>query len=418
MESKFKTLGQWAKAHPSAYQSAKKRGMIPELCGKFGWRLPRENTKLHPNGYWQIKENVLADALKYTKYTDWASNNATAIMVARKNGWMEEATAHMSFTKRPVGYWTEERIFEESKNYKTPQEWKKSSSSSYSMSFNFEGLYDKCLLEMGYKRPKPVGYWTEERIFEESKNYKTPQEWKKGSSSSYSMSFKIEGLYEKCLLEMGFDRPKKIGFWQIKENVLAKAREYKTKSEWGTGKNSHGASYNSAKKNGWFEEATAHMIEIVTPAGYWTEERLMESAKKYDCYSDWIKNEDKAYKAACKKGLIDKCTAHMNLTIKPAGYWTKELLLAEARKWNTLKEWRELGEGIYRAKPLGCYEECIAHMVFDIKPSGYWNVKENVLAEALKYSSKSEWQEKSNGSKKAAKQNGWYEEATAHMIKK
>lgn len=40
--------------------------------------------------------------------------------------------------------------------------------------------------------------------------------------------------------------------------------------------------------------------------GYWTEERIFELAKKYSSYTEFIKNEQKCYKAACKKKLISK----------------------------------------------------------------------------------------------------------------
>ena len=419
MKSKYNSLTEWRKADTKGYSSAKKANILVNICEKFNWPLPKEIFKIKSNGYWQIKENVLSDALNYKTTTEWNKMNTTAYSAARKNGWFEEATAHMLILI------------------------------------------------------KPKGYWNEETIFEESKKYKTPQDWKKGSSSSYTMSFKIEGLYEKCIVEMGFDRPRKVGFWQIKENVLAKAREYKTRSEWGTGPNSHGASYDSAKKNGWFEEATAHMIEINKPTGYWTKEVILETAKKYKYYSDWVKNEKAAYQAALKQKLIDECTSHMIFSNVRNGHWNiKENVLAEALKYKTRSEFSRNSAGAYNsAKQNGWYDECIAHMDYaeghtpanfwtkekvlsiakkydnrldwvknnkksvdaarrngwmekaishmnlSIKPFGYWEVKENVLAEALKHKTKKQWQKKSNGSMKSARKNGWYEEATAHMIK-
>jgi hypothetical protein len=49
-----------------------------------------------------------------------------------------------------------------------------------------------------------------------------------------------------------------MSYWQIKENVLAEALNYKTRSEWV--KNSS-SSYNSANKNGWVDECSTHMIK-------------------------------------------------------------------------------------------------------------------------------------------------------------
>tara|TARA_R100000808_G_C2077141_1_gene102394 strand:- start:29 stop:709 length:681 start_codon:yes stop_codon:yes gene_type:complete len=49
------------------------------------------------------------------------------------------------------------------------------------------------------------------------------------------------------------------------------------------------------------------------------------------------------------------------------------------------------------------------------KPSGYWDIKENVLEDALKHDTKESWYKSKGGARSAAQKNGWYEEATAHM---
>jgi hypothetical protein len=473
-KSKYKTLAEWCKENPSAYNSAKNKGLIPSICNKFGWDLPKLGVRSHPNGYWSVKDNVLNDALKYRSPTAWRKGNATAYMACKKQGWFDEATSHMILERNSNGYWTAERIFEESKKYKNTVDWKKGSVTSYSYSFKIDGLYAKCLEFMGVEQPKPNGYWTAERIFEESKKFKTAKEWKKGSVTSYSYSFKIDGLYEKCIIEMGHKRPKKIGYWQIKENVLAEAKKYKTRSEWGTGKNAHGASYTSAKKNGWFEEATAHMVEGCTPAGYWTKERLSESANKYKYFGDWLKHDRLAYQAAKRQGYFDECTKHMSyLTVPnghwqikenvlaearkyktrsefnkkssgacnsatqngwydeciahmdyaeghtPAGYWTKEKVLVEAKKYKTNREWSKKSDKSYGAATRnGWLDECREHMDDIVKMPGFWSIKENVLAEALKYKTRSEWQKKGSGSMKAAIKYGWFDECTQHMFLK
>ena len=416
MENKYKSLSDFKKDYPSEYNSLKYKKLLDKLCEDMGW-----------------------EPIKKTK---------------------------------PNGYWTAETIFEESKKYKTPQEWKSNSSSSYSMSFKIDGLYEKCLNEMGITKVKPSGYWTAEKIFEESKKYKTPQEWKRGSSTSYSMSFKIDGLYVKCLEEMGINKRTPHGYWQIKENVLAKALEYKTKSEWGTGPNSCGSSYNAAKKYGWFEECTAHMVELLKPVGYWSIEKLLENAKNYEYYSDWLKNEKGAYQAAKKKNLVDACTQHMifnsvkngywqikeNVLAEalkyktrsefsnkssgaynvakingwydectahmeyaeghtPAGFWTKEKVLAIAKNYDNRLDWVKNDEkSVNAARSYGWLDECLEHMLLLKKPPKYWHDKEKCLEDALKFKTKTEWQKNSSAAKKSAIKHGWYEECTAHMI--
>ncbi len=49
------------------------------------------------------------------------------------------------------------------------------------------------------------------------------------------------------------------------------------------------------------------------------------------------------------------------------------------------------------------------------KPKGYWNIYDNVLNEALKYKSKTVFQEKASVVYKYSRMNGWYEDVTKHM---
>ena len=142
--------------------------------------------------------------------------------------------------------------------YKTLSEFKNDNPKEYN-SLKYKGLLERLCNDMNWvspKKTKPNGYWTPETIFEESKKYKTTLEWKKNSSSSYSMSFKFEGLYSKCLDEMGITRPKPIGFWDIKQNVLEEALKFKSKTEWQEKSN---GSMKSARKNDWLEECCQHM---------------------------------------------------------------------------------------------------------------------------------------------------------------
>lgn len=69
-----------------------------------------------------------------------------------------------------------------------------------------------------------------------------------------------------------------------------------------------------------------------------------------------------------------------------------------------------------RAKEMGVVDEVCAHMSCEYRIGwGYWN-HDNVIKEAKKYDYKTDFQKGSPGAFNAARANGWYEEATAHMI--
>jgi len=92
--------------------------------------------------------------------------------------------------------------------------------------------------------------------------------------------------------------------------------------------------------------------------------------------------------------------------------WTKEVVMADALKYTTKSEWRKNSRAYSMAIRQGWLHEACAHMTVLWKPK--WD-KEAVFADALKYQARGEWETKSNGAVAAAKRNGWYEQATKHM---
>jgi hypothetical protein len=55
------------------------------------------------------------------------------------------------------------------------------------------------------------------------------------------------------------------GYWQIKDNVLASASEYASVSEWAKYVS---AVIKSARKNGWYDQATMHMYKTSKLGNY------------------------------------------------------------------------------------------------------------------------------------------------------
>ena len=101
--------------------------------------------------------------------------------------------------------------------------------------------------------------------------------------------------------------------------------------------------------------------------------------------------------------------------IKPNNYWTKEKCLESALIFTNRCEWRKKSNGAYKsAKEKGWFEECTGHMIETRKPKNYWD-KEHCMEEALKYEYKTHWWKYSNGSYNSAKKNGWLDECIAHM---
>ena len=100
---------------------------------------------------------------------------------------------------------------------------------------------------------------------------------------------------------------------------------------------------------------------------------------------------------------------------KPNGYWTKQRVQEEAKKYSTRIEWRKASGASYKVSLQSTWhEESCAHMVNGRAIPTKWN-KANVLADAKKYKTIGEWQKKSSSAYTAASRKQWMSEATAHM---
>lgn len=95
----------------------------------------------------------------------------------------------------------------------------------------------------------------------------------------------------------------------------------------------------------------------------WTEELILQDSQKYSSKGEWCKRSPSAYHAAKRLNLFDKATSHM---VKPEIHnkkWTKELVLKEAKKYITRKDWQNSSGGSWLAAYRGGYmSEASSHM--------------------------------------------------------
>jgi len=147
------------------------------------------------------------------------------------------------------------------------------------------------------------------------------------------------------------------------------------------------------------------------PNGYWTKEKCIEDALKYNSQYDWLHLSGKAYNAARKCDWLDECCIHMDSVFSS---WTKEKCMSSALKYQKLKDWYSNDVNAYNAaRNYDWFEECTSHMTRR-KVDGYWN-KEVCIEDALNYTSRHEWQKNNNTAYSIARKNGWLEECCGHM---
>jgi hypothetical protein len=222
----YETRSEFYKGSPGAYYSARKKGWLDEVCS----HMVLQKGDL---GYWNILENVREEALKYKTRNEFRKGSPSAYNSARKKGWLDEVCSHMILKKGDPGYWDIlENVREEALKYKTRNEFKLGSPSAYNSSIR-NGWLDEVCSHMILKKGG-LGYWNIlENVREEALMYETRNEFKLGSPGAYVSARKKGWLDIVCshmILQKG-DR----GYWNVFENVQEEVLKYKTRLEFKLG---------------------------------------------------------------------------------------------------------------------------------------------------------------------------------------
>ena len=310
----------------------------------------RKNMK-KPNGYWNIKENVFAEAKKYKTKIEFKKGCSGAYKSAYYNGWFADMpwlgkrSVCNFYGKKPRGYWTRERVFEESKKYKTRSEFKKNCPCAYSAARQ-KGWLNEMKFEDGRlklftdKIDSVYKYYFKEtnsvyvgRTLMRRQNKRDKEHLYVETDSVYVYAKEnslavppMEIIEDKLTIEEGQEREaywveyyKENGYnvlnvaktgslgtigygkW-TKENVFAEAKKYKTRTEFF---NNSIQAYRVARYNEWFADMP-WLVEGRKPNNYWTKETVFNEAKKYKTRSEFKKNCPGAYKVAMVNILLDE----------------------------------------------------------------------------------------------------------------
>jgi very-short-patch-repair endonuclease len=305
---KYQNRGSWKVAEPSVYKTARIRGLLEDICSHMieGKRV---------NGTW-TKENVLASARKFNSIAAWSSEEVSAYNVAKKNGWMTEATSHMSSLAMPIGPSTIHKYLL-SQNIKYIAEYRfKEDKSIASKPFDFYLPTLNLIIEFHGKQHQR-GWRDDEKsrleiqrndlqkrswAFENGYDFLEIKSWE--SKTEFDIINRLKEAIvisakkmNMVLTEIGRELTRKelnkiqSGFAFTADEIFNEALKYKTRSEW---MKKSPKTYRFALRHGLASEATSSM-EYVTEHGKWTKETILSSAMKYKSYSEWRKGEASAY---------------------------------------------------------------------------------------------------------------------------
>ena len=151
----------------------------------------------------------------------------------------------------------------------------------------------------------PYGYWTDERIIEESKKYKTPIEFKINAPTAYKKANEKKLIKEMRWLKT--DRHKKRGpranHKYTKDVVVSFIQEHKCIT-YADFRRINEYAYNQAKKNGWLPELG--LIQDNPGKKFWTKKKVFEVARNYSNKTDFEEKEPAAYSWASEYKILDK----------------------------------------------------------------------------------------------------------------
>ena len=406
-----------------------------------------------PSGYWTY-ERVKEEAKKYETPTDFFSGSSAAFQLACKNKWIEEFTKHMNFKRNRNGYWTFEKVKEESEKYKTKTEFRKNGKGAYQSAYRNNWLDDvtKHMDIIGNRKKRMIysfkfsdnsvyvglTYNEKERYGQHMINVKSPvykhmtetglvPEFKKetdflSNEEAVKMEKYMEDLYRQDGWKiLNINKTGGLGnnglIWTF-DKVKQEAEKYGTKSKFIKG--SPGA-YSSAYRNKWYYDVTKHMIEKERkPRGYWTYDKVEEDAKKYKTRKEFMKGSPTAYVLSHKNSLLNDTISSIfpKEEKNPNGYWTYERVKEEAKKYNTRKKFQTGSSSAYiSSRKNGWLDDITTHMEQCKNPNGYWTY-ERVKEEAKKYNTRNEFQNNCGSAHFVARKNNWLDDVTKHMERK
>lgn len=478
--SKYKTLTEWASEGKGSYSKAQKMGWLKDIAASF-------SRQIHPNGYW-TKERVIEDAKHYKSRSDWRKNSSAASTMADRNGWFDEATSHMKLLVEH-GKWTRNNILESAKKYLYRVDWQKDFPAAYGKALK-NGWLEEVTAHMRQK--SRTRKWTKDAVLSDAKKYESRGEWYKKSGHA-AHAAKKKGWYEEATahmhrvysvgemtiyklltqLDIEFEPQKRFDdikdkkplpfdfflpqfnlvieyqglqhFQEVNRNgreslyAIQKRDELKRQGALKNGINYISISATreidiesevarklqelSKQLDVYFSEIKRPLSiaeqELLKTLGTWTKEQVIADARKYKSYPEWRRNSP-AYQIAIKNGWLEECRGHMmsEFEVRSAAKakWTKELVQSLATQFDSRSAFKQAYPAAYtRVRLNGWAEELFAHMKRKVHPNGYWT-KEKVFESAKKFKTRTEWQNSEDKTAySVARENEWIEDACKHM---
>lgn len=235
-------------------------------------------------------------AAPYQTRGEFKKSQNGAYIWARVNGHLDEVCAHMQYVCHPPRYWTEERIRDEAKKYKTRGEFsvnaRGAAQAARNIGLDLSDILDEVI--------RPSNYWTKDRCRREAAKYKSRAEFRKHSASACQKTYDM-GWHDEFFPSHGRN-PK--GYWTF-EKVARVAADYKHRRDFEL---AEGAAYKAAQSKGWLDDVCGHMV---AQNESWTFEKCREVWAKYNTRGEVQAHDKNAYDVAHRNRWIERLSEHM-----------------------------------------------------------------------------------------------------------
>lgn len=387
------------------------------------------------------KEEVLKEALKYTKKSTFRRYSHSAAESAVRNNWFDEACAHMKIFR--VNNRTIEECMEVASRYKTMSDFKTNECGVH-LYCKRRGWLHKVTPHM--KKYKKWGDRKEE-VHQVALKYQNRGEFSLKDERHYEVARRWGWLDDVCghMISIGNKYKRLVYVYEFEDKsvyVGLTGNDNKRSTTHGSSKNSpvfkHQQKYNLTPTkliitNGYIDSEEAKKIECDTVEKYnnegwnvlnkakagglggsdriWTEERIIETISKYRYESDLRKNEPKLINKLYSLKKIDE---YLKLVIKDTPtYWNEELVKELVSKYTHFKDFSENNKGargwVYRNKRHDLLKGLI-NLNKEKSVIKKWANKDEILLKAAEYNNITEFQRNNIGMYRSAVMQGWLDD--------
>ena len=400
--SQHNTKSSWQRASPRLVSAARHHGWYQQCTkhmkpAKHGTHRKSTN-RGRPITY--TLDQCLSDARKHKTKSSWQKASPQIVSAARRQkGWYQQCTEHMKPAK--IGSpkkWTKNKCRKSAENHTNVNDWKAHDNAAYTAAKRYKWLKD-CT-----KHFKPLGNQYKRLVYV-CRIKKTDLVYvgitvnfqKRKSTHLASKRFM------KIAEEHGFSS---IRFFQLTQRIDADEA--------------------ARLENSLIEKYKLRNFEVLNlkvggglgaSASKWTYQAVKSDAENHEHLGEWSIKSHAAYTAALNAGWIERLILEgaMERLINEKGYWTIERIKQTALISKSRKQWRKLYRVPYdKAVELGIHNdaEITAHFSSSYK---YKDQDEKIKAEVAQYDTYKEFREGSNSLYRSLIKYGRLDEFTGHL---